>query len=93
MIKGAKVNFHWADTEEHKRVLELLKSAYWDVINKKLGSNKWDEVTIHLFKLNNDVVVEINGSKGDYFGNDFVAVTKSFRMYDVFNEEEEEEDN
>lgn len=89
MIKGAKVNFHWADTEEHKRVLELLKSAYLEVINQKLGSTKWDEVTIHLFKLNNDVVVEINGSKGDYFGNDFEGLTKTFKMYDVFNEEEE----
>lgn len=89
MNKKYKINFHGQSRDERKKSFELLYSTYLEVIKKKLGSTKWDEVTIHLFKLNNDVVVEINGSKGDYFGNDFVAVTKSFRMYDVFNEEEE----
>lgn len=85
----SKFNFHWVDyRDEYKKVVELLLKDYSSIVLKKLGSKKWDEVKIDLFKVNGDVVGEITAYRGDYFGNDFEGLTKSFKMYDVFNEEE-----
>lgn len=85
----SKVNFHWVDERsEHKRVLELLKKDYSSIVLKKLGSKKWDEVKMDLFKVNGDVIGEITAYRGDYFGDDFEGLTKSFKIEDVFNQEE-----
>lgn len=87
MNKKYKINFHGQSRDERKKSFELLYSNYLEVIKKKLGSTKWEDVKIDLFKINNDVVCEITAYKGDYFGDDFEGLTKSFKMYDVFEEQ------